>query len=198
MSLYLSGSDLEVNFAPIPQCAPSRSDSSGDGACVVGVNTWRQAWLQCCTLGQWLVAVVVFFLLGVRIVTSQVREMMRRFDLAAESAVWCARGAGSEDWLRVIKLVAGGIGAMVLLSFFVGEISVHCSVLCDGFIVAMGLAVVCQFGGGAGQQSEMEAVHVIVTTECVSAVETAALGAVETATTPVLALRNRTKALNRG
>ena len=95
--------------------------------------------------------------------------------------MWCARGAGSEDWLRVIDLVAGVIGAMVLLSFFVGEISVHRSVLCDGFIVAMGLAVVYQSGGGAGQQSEMEAVHVTVTTECVSAVETVALGAVETA-----------------
>ena len=125
MRFHLSGSDLEVNFAPIPQCAPSRSDSSGDGACVARVNTWRQAWLLCCTLVQWLVAVVTFFLLGVKIVASQVREMMRRFDLAAESAVMCVRGAGSNDWLRVIDLVAGVMGTMVLLSFLVEEISVQ-------------------------------------------------------------------------
>ena len=65
MRFHLSGSDLEVNFAPIPQCAPSRSDSSGDGACVVGVNTWRQAWLLCCALVQWLVSVVTLFSKGV-------------------------------------------------------------------------------------------------------------------------------------
>ena len=181
MSFHLSGSDLEVNFALIPQCTLSRSDSSSDGACVAGVNTWWQAWLLCCTLVQWLVAVVAFFLLGVKIVTSQVREMMWRFDVAAESAVRCVRGADSADWLHVIDSVAGVMGTMVLLSFLVEEISVHRGVLCDGFIVAMGLAVVCQSGGGAGQQLEMEAVRVTVATEYVSDVETAALGAVENA-----------------
>ena len=147
MIFHLSGSGLEVSFAPIPQCISSRSDSSG-GSCVVEVNAWRQAWLLCCALTQWVVAVVILFVDGVGTVVSQVREMMRRFDLAAESAVMCVRGAGSNDWLRVIDLVAGVMGTMVLLSFLVEEISV---LLCDGFIVAMGLAVVCQSGGGAGQ-----------------------------------------------
>ena len=150
MSFHLSGSDLEVSFAPIPQYVSSRSDSSGGGSCVVGVNAWRQAWLLCCALAQWMVTVVVLFVNGMETVVSQVREMMRRFDLAAESAVLCVRRAGSADWLRVIDLVAGVMGEMVLISFLVEDLSVHRSVLCDGFIVAMGLVVVCQSGSGAG------------------------------------------------
>ena len=125
MRFHLSGSNLEVNFALIPQCISSRSDSSGGGSCVVEVNAWRQAWLLCCALTQWVVAVVILFVDGVGTVVSQVREMMRRFDLAAESAVMCVRGAGSNDWLRVIDLVAGVMGTMVLLSFLVEEISVQ-------------------------------------------------------------------------
>ena len=73
---------------------------------------------------------------------------------------------------------------MVLLSFLVREISVHRNgiVLCDGFVAAMGLAVMCQSGGGTGQRSKMGAVRiqVIVTTEYVCAVETAASNAVAT------------------
>ena len=97
------------------------------------------------------------------------------------------RGADSADWLHVIDLVAGIMGTMVLLSFLVREISVHRNgnVLCDGFVAAMGLAVMCQSGGGTGQRSEMGAVRiqVIVTTEYVCAVETAALDAHAVATT---------------
>ena len=148
MSLYLSGSDLEVNFAPIPQCAPSRSDSSGDGSCVAEVDTWRQAWLLYYALVQWLVAVVALLVNDVKIVASQVRGMTRRFVLAAESAVLCVRDTSRICWLRVIDVVAGSMGAMVLLSFLVGSLSVHRSVMCDGFIMAMGLAVVCQFDDG--------------------------------------------------
>ena len=144
MSFHLSGSSLEVMFAPIPQCVSSRSDSSGGGSCVVEVDAWRQAWLLCCALAQWVVAAVVLFVGGVGTVVSQVREIMRRFDLAVEPAVLYVRGTGSAGWLRVVGLVAG-----VLISFLVGDLAVHCSVLCDGFIVAMGLAVVCQSGGGA-------------------------------------------------
>ena len=56
--------------------------------------------------------------------------------------------------------------------------------MCDGFIVAMGMAVVCQSGGVAGQQSEVGAIRVAVATEHVSAVEIAALGAALIAAKP--------------
>ena len=135
MRFHLSGSDLGVNFAPIPQCTPSRSDSSSDGACVVWVNTWRQAWLLCCTLVQWLVAVVALLLNGVKTVPSQVRGMTRRFVLAAESAVLCVRDTSRICWLRVIDVVAGSMGAMqcrdaVLLSSS-SSVAVHSGVLVD-------------------------------------------------------------------
>ena len=116
MSFHLSGSDLEVSFAPIPQCAPSRSDSSGDGSCVVEVDTWRQAWLLYYALVQWLVAVVALLVNDVKIVASQVRGMTRRFVLAAESAVLCVPDTSRICWLRVIDVLAGSMGAMVLLS----------------------------------------------------------------------------------
>ena len=82
MSFHLSGSNLEVSFAPIPQCALSRSDSSGDGSCVVEVDILRQAWLLCYALVQWLVAVVTLLVDDVKAVASQVRVMTRRFVLA--------------------------------------------------------------------------------------------------------------------
>ena len=131
----MSGSDLEVNFAPIPQCAPSRSDSSGDGSCVVEVDTWRQAWLLYYALVQWLVAVVALLVNDVKIVASQVRGMTQRFALAAESAVLCVRDTGRICWLRVIDVVAGSMGAMqcrdaVLLSSS-SSVAVHSGVLVD-------------------------------------------------------------------
>ena len=129
MSFHLSGSGLEVRFAPISQCTSSHSGSSG--SCVVEMDAWRQAWLLCYALVQLSVAVAVLFANGVKTVVSQVREMVRRFDLAAESAVLCVRGAGSVDWLRVFDVVAGVLGAMVLLSFLVREISVHRSAMCE-------------------------------------------------------------------
>ena len=110
----------------------------------------RQAWLLCYALVQWLVVVVTLLVDDVKAVASQARGMTPRFVLAAEFVVMCVRDTGCTcaGWLRVIDVVAGSMGAMVLLSFLVGDLSVHRSVMCDGFIVAMGLAVVCQFDDG--------------------------------------------------
>ena len=151
MRFHLSGSDLEVNFAPIPQCAPSRSDSSGDGSCVVEVDTVRQAWLLYYVLVQWLVAVVALSFNDVKTVASQVRGMTRarRFVLVAESAVLYVRDTGCIGWLRVIDVVAGSMGVMVLLSFLVGGLSVHRSAMCDGCIVTMCLSFLFPAGDSA-------------------------------------------------
>jgi hypothetical protein len=148
MRFRLSGSNLEVNFTPIPQCISSHGDSGGDGVCVVVVNTWRQAWLLYCTLVQCLVAVVTLFSKGVKIATSQVREMMRRFDVAAESVMLRVGGA---DWrsVSVCGMVALALGCLAIASLFVERLAGFRSALCDGCVVATCVAFVFPTGGGA-------------------------------------------------
>ena len=141
-NVCLSGSDLTVPIALIPQCMPSDGSSGNVDSREEGVEAWRQGYLLCCGLVSWIMAVVEFLFGCMGAAPSHVRHMMWRFDVAADSAVQRTNAGLSQ--LSVLDMVACATGALLVLSLLTDGLSAHRIALMDVFIVVVGLPLVYQ------------------------------------------------------